>query len=34
MKKIFILVLFFIFNSINAQITDFKNIDFTKADNN
>jgi transglutaminase/protease-like cytokinesis protein 3 len=33
MKKIFILISFFIFNISNAQIVDFKNIDFTKADN-
>lgn len=33
MKLIFILVSFFIINIANAQIADFKNIDFTKADN-
>ena len=33
MKKLFTLAVFFIFNMVIAQITDFKNIDFTKADN-
>ncbi len=33
MKIIFIIASFFIFNITNAQIADFKNIDFTKADN-
>ncbi len=33
MKKILFLVLFFIFIIASAQIADFKNIDFTKADN-
>ncbi len=33
MKNTVILIVLFIFNIINAQITDFKNIDFTKADN-
>ncbi len=33
MKIIYILISFLIFNTTNAQIADFKNIDFTKADN-
>ena len=33
MKKITFLFLLFIYITINAQVSDFKNIDFTKADN-